>query len=71
MATQPSQDAMQSAGVWYADHNDVGYAWIWKIQRCHVEHGVGRLDYLLSEWKVLPDENVNVAVVDLCHDPQS
>jgi hypothetical protein len=32
-----------------------------------VKHGVGRLDYLLSEWKVLPDKNVNVAVGDLCH----
>jgi hypothetical protein len=51
-----------------ADHNDVRDAWIREIQRCHVKHGMSGLDYLLSEWKVLPDKNVNVAVVDLCHD---
>jgi len=61
------QDAVQRLHVWNSDENNIWNALALRMQGSDAVRGVVRLDDLMFDGNVLSDEQVGVAIIDLCH----
>lgn len=68
ICSQLRAHAVKRGNVWDANQYDVGNALSLRVGSRYTAGGVIRLHHLVLNGKVLPDEQVGVAVVDLCHD---